>query len=476
MWYLIDKLDMTAVCSAMSDGVQRRARLMELVDMSEHFEGSGYRGLHRFVQYLKKQEERGKEPSLGAEGGSAVQIMSIHKSKGLEFPVVFLCDTAKRFNKSDCSETVLIHPQLGLGPKIIDTKRRVEFPGLARNAIKQRLENELLSEEMRLLYVAMTRPKERLFITAAIKDPEKKLEKAATVVSDNMDPELLRTASAYSDWIIWSALADGQQHIKLSLCKKGEEQEELCVEVEKTEADDSFGKKLRDCLAFKYGYEAATHLPSKVTATELKGRAEKDEDVLSIAPKKARDFRMPRLGEGLKALTAAQKGTATHLVLQYMDFGKTGSLAEIEAEIDRMYRAGFMRKEEAEAVDAEAILKLFSSKLGQRMLSAEKMQREFKFSLLCDAAYVFGEAAGEEVLLQGVVDCFIEEDGEIVVIDYKTDLIRSREQLSERRELYAKQIGAYAMALQRICGKRVKQGVLYFLSIGEMCEISLENQ
>lgn len=475
VWYLIDKLDMTAICSAMSDGVQRRARLMELVDMSERFEGSGYRGLHRFVQYLKKQEEAGREPSLGAEGGSCVQIMSIHKSKGLEFPIVFLCDTSKRFNKSDCTETVLIHPQLGLGPKIIDTQRRVEFPGLARNAIKLRLENELLSEEMRLLYVAMTRPKERLFITAAIKEPEKKLEKAALMVSENMDAELLRTASAYSDWIIWAALADKQEHIKLKLWDGSGKEAENSLEEQSFEADAAFGEKLRECLEFRYEHEQACHLPSKITATELKGRAEKDEDAMSLAPKKPRDFRMPRLGDKAGSLTAAQKGTATHLVLQYMDFGKTASLQEIEAEIDRMYRAGFMRKEEAEAVDAEAIWKLFSSPLGQRMLSAEKMQREFKFSLLCDAGDVFGTAQGDEVLLQGVVDCFIEEDGELVVIDYKTDLVRNQQQLEERKELYAKQIGSYALALERICGKRVKEAVLYFLSMGKSCEISLKN-
>ena len=476
VWYLIDKLDMSAICSAMTDGMQRRARLMELVDMSERFEGSGYRGLHRFVQYLKKQEELGREPSLGAEGGNAVQIMSIHKSKGLEFPVVFLCDTSKRFNKSDCTETVLIHPQLGLGPKVIDTARRIEFPGISRNAIKLRLENELLSEEMRLLYVAMTRPKERLFITAAIKDPEKKLEKAALLVAENMDPELLRTASSYSDWIIWAALADKQEHLKLKLWDGDTEKTENSEEIQSYEADSDFKEKLKKCLEFCYEHKEASRLPSKITATELKGRAEKDEDAHSIAPKKAREFRMPRLGQKANSLTAAQKGTATHLVLQYMDFEKTGSLREIETEIERMYRAGFMRKEEAEAVDAQAIWELFSSPLGKRMLSAEKMQREFKFSLLCDAGDVFGTAYGDELLLQGVVDCFIEEEGELVVIDYKTDLVRNEQQLNERRELYTKQITAYAAALERICGKRVKEAVLYFLSIGKSCEISLKKQ
>ncbi|MBQ7896309.1 MAG: helicase-exonuclease AddAB subunit AddA [Oscillospiraceae bacterium] len=476
VWYLIDRLDMTAICSAMSDGAQRRARLMELVDMSEHFEGTGYRGLHRFVQYLKKQEERGAEPSLGSDGSLAVQIMSIHKSKGLEFPVVFLCDTARRFNKSDGSETVLIHPQLGLGPKVIDPERRVEFPGLERNAIKLRLEKELLSEEMRLLYVAMTRPKERFFITAAIKDVDKKLEKAAALISKPMEPEVLRGASAYSDWLIWAALADGGENIAMRVCAA--ESSDAGAETEETrhEADPLFKEKLMQYLQFSYPYKEAQELPSKITATELKGRAEKDEDAVSIAPKKTRDFRMPDLGIEEKPLSAAQRGTATHLVLQYMDFSKTGSLQEVKEEIHRMFKAGFMTAREAQAVDAEAIYGMFASALGKRMLSAEKMQREFKFSLLCDAGEVFGTAEGEELLLQGVVDCFIEEDGELVVIDYKTDLVRNEAELMERRELYSKQIRAYAMALERICQKPVKEAVLYFLSVGKACEISLKKQ
>lgn len=475
-WQLIDRLDMTAICSAMSDGMQRRARLMELIELAERFEGSGYRGLHRFVQYLRKQEERGAEPSLGAEGGSAAQIMSIHKSKGLEFPVVFLCDTARQFNKRDGMETVLIHPELGLGPKVIDLERRLEYPGLARNAIKLRLEKELLSEEMRLLYVAMTRPKERLFMTAVVKDAEKKLEKAATSVSVPMAPEVLAGASGYADWLIWSALADGGEHIVMSVCDEQGRTESSAGESQHFEADSAFAESLRHCLSFSYPHKEAEELPSKITSTELKGRAEKDEDAQSLAPKKSRMFRMPDLSREEKPLTGAERGSATHLVLQYMDFSKTGSLEEIKSEILRMKDRKFMAERECDAVDAEAIYGLFTSQLGKRMLSADKMRREFKFSLLCDASQVFGVAQGEELLLQGVVDCFIEEAGELVVIDYKTDIIRNAQQLEEKVKLYTPQISSYASALQRICGKRVKECVLYFLSVGKACSVSLKNK
>ena len=147
---------MLALCTAMGDGAQRRANLMALVGLSESFEATGYRGVHRYVLWLRRLAEKGQEPSTGGSFSSAVQIMSVHKSKGLEFPVVFLCDTARRFNRQDSRESVLVHPELGLGPKLIDLKRRIEYPTLARNAIKLRLEREMLSEEMRLLYVALT--------------------------------------------------------------------------------------------------------------------------------------------------------------------------------------------------------------------------------------------------------------------------------------------------------------------------------
>ena len=140
--------------------------------------------------------------------------MSIHKSKGLEFPVVFLCDTARRFNKRDSQDSVLVHPQLGLGPKLTDTKRRIEYPTLARHAIRLRLERETLSEELRLLYVALTRPKERLIVTGVVKDAEKTLAKAREAVTTPMAPEVLASAQSMLDWLIYSAIADGGRRLR----------------------------------------------------------------------------------------------------------------------------------------------------------------------------------------------------------------------------------------------------------------------
>ena len=464
VWRLLDELDMLALCSAMSDGEQRRANLMELIELAQRFESSGYRGLHRFVLWLRRQAEKGVEPSTGGAEESAVQIMSIHKSKGMEFPVVFLCDTARRFNKQDSRDTVLVHPELGLGPKVTDLERRVEYPSLARNAIRLRLEREMLSEEMRLLYVALTRAKERLFMTAAVKNAEQIVEKTAAAVSLPMPPELLAAASSPLVWLLSAQSVCGDR-LRLSIHGAETKETETAEAAEEENAADGESlKELERRLSFAYPHREAEALPSKVTATGLKGHMERDEDAEDISPKRERSFRMPDFTRKDKPVTGAERGTATHLVLQYMDFAKTGSLEEIKGEIRRLHGARFLSDREAAAVDAEAIRRLFASELGKRMLRAEDMRREFKFSLLCDAETIFGVAAGEQVLLQGVVDCCIEEDGQFVVIDYKTDAVRTPEEAAARAKRYAGQLQSYAAAMERICKKPVKECVLYFLA------------
>lgn len=471
VWRIMDRFDMLAVCSAMSDGELRRMRLFRLAELAEDFEASGYRGLHSFVLWLKRLADKGQEPALGAQNGSVVQIMSVHRSKGLEFPVVFLCDAARRFNKQDSRDTVLVHPELGLGPKVTDLKRQVEYPSLARNAIKLRLERELLSEEMRLLYVALTRPKERLYITAALKKPEETLSKAAAAVTVPMEPEVLAQAGAPIDWLLYAHLADGGEHLKCSILSADEEPKTDEEIAEEAEAAADVADELRRRLAFEYPRALAQTLPSKVTATELKDRAEPDEDARELVPRPARPFRLPDFARQNRPPTGTERGTATHLVLQYMDFTKGETVQQVMEEIERLRQARFISDRDASAVDAAAIARLFASPLGKRLLSAEKLRREFKFSLLCDAGEIFHTAEGEQLLLQGVIDCYIEEPDGLVIVDYKTDRVKTPEEISARAAFYSGQIAAYARALERIEGKPVKECVLYFLAAGKAVNV-----
>ncbi len=464
--FIYNELDLTAKCAAMQDAPQRLANLRMMLELSGRFAAGGFRGLHRFCRWLHQLAGRGGD--MGAAGADdAVRIMTIHKSKGLEFPVVFLCDTSRRFNDADLKQTVLIHPELGLGAKVYDASRRLEYPGLARNAIKQRLRREMLSEEMRLLYVALTRARERLFVTAAVKDPEKKMQSMMLQCTSPMSPEVLIGAQSMADWMIYAQLCSGGDTFKLSLVSAAEAAaQDDETELPHAAPDAALVERLRRSLAFSYPHEAAAHLPSKVTATELKHLEPGDGEAASIAPKSQSRFRTPRLGDD-RPLTPTQRGSAAHTLLQHIDYAKTGSETALREELSRLTEQKFLTPRQAESVDLGCILRLFASPIGRRIMNASRLWREFKFSLLCPAEKIFPGGEGESVLLQGVIDCMIEENGGITIIDYKTDRVHGDETL-ERAKGYAKQLEAYAYAAQRMTGRPVRECVLYFLYSGEI--------
>ena len=465
--YIGDRLDLAAVCAAMTDGATRRDNVMLLSDYAKRFEATGFKGLHRFVEWLGSLAERGDEPGRGA-AGNAVQMMTVHKSKGLEFPVVFLCGTSKRFNRSDLREAVLIHPELGLGPKVTDTRRGIEYASLQRNAVSLRADREMLSEEMRLLYVALTRAKERLIMTATMSEPETKMQKLMMSTVFPVSPEILMTAQNTAAWLMYAALSDKDGRLGLSVYRPERAQTENKEADEATEAaaDPKLIEKLRRNLDFSYPYPVAETLPSKVTATELKSYDEPDPECVSLAPSVQRSFRSPDFLREDKPLTATEKGTATHMVLQFIDYNKAGTLDGIRSEIARLTASRHISERQAQAVNAEAIRRLFASGLGQRIMNADRLMREFKFSILCPAEDFFDGGEGESVLLQGVIDCCIEENGELTIIDYKTDRVRGQE-LNERAKSYAGQLRAYAIAIGKMTGKPVTGCALYFLDAGQ---------
>lgn len=268
----------------MSDGEGRRARLFKLFELARSFETSGWKGLRRFLDWINSMKKRGEEPAFPNEStGGAVRIMSIHRSKGLEFPVVFIGDTARRFNTGDLRESVLVHPKLGLGPKLTDTLRGIEYPTLARRAVAHRLERELLSEELRLLYVAMTRARERLFMTCAVADPEKKLSKLSPCAERRMPAQALVSMHSLSEWIISAVLGTGSRKITLSIGGDTHGEPQPLQKEARPRTEPETGPKEEACdidfereLSWSYPYKAAELLPSKLTATELKSLAEPD--------------------------------------------------------------------------------------------------------------------------------------------------------------------------------------------------------
>lgn len=475
---IYDRLGLENICAAMDDGQRRVRNLAVLAEYARKFESDGYRGLFRFTAWMERLAERGEEPFVpSAESSDAVRIMSIHRSKGLEFPFVFLCSTAHRFNRLDTTGPVLCHPELGLGPKIIDVQRGIEYPSPARRAVSRRIWTETLSEEMRILYVAMTRAKERLFITCVDRDPEKTLDKLRGSLTSPIQPTVLEKASSMSKWLIQCAmLPDSPLHL---LVETDAEPEPGNIRAEAAEPDgeshaepdSAVLETLPRTLMWRYAFTGAQELPSKLTATELKaGRGDDPEALHLTVSREKTDFRLPELSGIDRPLSATEKGTAAHLVMQFIDFAAVSDERSVAGEIERLRRDGFVTPQQAEAVSPETILAFFRSDIGRRIAAAEEVRRELPFSLLCPASDFIPGGGDEKVLLQGVIDCCILEDGEMTIIDYKTDGVTADE-APERAASYSGQLRAYAGALQRITGRRVRQAVLYFLRPGVCCDM-----
>ena len=484
---LISGTGLPFIFSAMQDGEQRTSNIERLITIGAAFESDGQHGLHRFIQHLERLQEKDSEIPASAGDPSAVKIVSIHKSKGLEYPIVFLCDAAHLFNMQDSADSVLVHPVLGLGPFITDPDRRLRCPTLPRKAIALRLRREALSEEMRLLYVALTRPKEYLFITASSKDPEQDMatwREAVAASAGKPEAEILSESRSYLGWLLAAAFANGEKHLTVRVFSDECPTEAVSALSESPECGSELSasipaeaiEKIQKKLEYIYPYEKITLLPSKVTATELKTYGtEEDPEAFRLiknSEKRQENFRKPDFMKVSSDLTGAEKGTATHLVLQHINFQKGSSAGQVKEELNRLYSEGFLSASQRDAVHPESIVSLFSSPIGKRISRAEKVYREFRFSLLCDADKIIGTGGAEQILLQGVVDCCFEESGSLVIVDYKTDQCSSAEELAGKAALYSAQIRAYAGALERILQKPVKEAVLYFLSAGK--EISID--
>lgn len=482
VWKIICDNDLFAVVSAMKDGMRRRDRLLSFLECAAGYEESGYLGLHAFTEWLARLEK--KDSSSGE--GNGVNIMSVHRSKGLEFPVVFVCDTARRFNEEDSKGRVLFDPELGLGSELVDTERKIRYSTAARSAIAWKLKRNDLSEEMRLLYVALTRAKEKLIITGTAKNAQKLIDEIKGDLSGRTPaPELLAGYNSRLRWLIAASLADGGTSFERKVIIKdghdpeSDEKSSGCVPEPDEEETAKLEQLLRENLNMEYPYSDDTQLPSKITATELQGR-DGDEEAYALPLRNDDEhyiFRMPDFWGEDKPLNAADRGTAVHLLLQHMDLGKTSDSSLINDEIERLKNAGFLTDRQAEAVSPEPVLKLFESGIGRRMMEAEKsgkLKREFRFSILADAARFFETDSGEQVLLQGVIDSFFEEEDGLVIVDYKTDKVFEEIKILERAGHYRGQLAAYAHALSRICGRRVKECVLFFLAPGKEVSLTVE--
>jgi len=487
---VLEQTRLDSLYAAMPAGELRTANLQEFYHLAMAFEANGPRDLEQFLEHLDALEAKGVATG-GAEAASgAVTIMSIHKSKGLEFPVVFVCGLSKAFNKESARGQVLCDQYLGVGLGAVEEQDRVRYPTVAKRAISAKIGADGLSEEMRVLYVALTRARDRLIMTYASASLEKELEELVARM-DMTDRELLTLdAGCPGDWVLMAALrrteagelfqlggypehtAPGEPAWLIRVTQAPAVQTACGVIAEEAQAllSEEDLMQIQRGLIFSYAHDAATQAPSKQTATQRKGRPKDDEIAELTQPKRqaARLWRKPSFAGQDRG--AAAQGTAMHSAMQYIRFEKCGSVQAVAEELDRLVQEHFLTREQADMVNCRQIADFFQTDLGQKLQRGGEVLREFKFSVLDDGTHYAPELAGEQILLQGVVDCaLIEKDG-IMVLDFKTDSV-TEETLEAAVERYRPQVQAYADAMERIFQRKVKQALLYFFRLNAFAEV-----
>ena len=468
----------------------RRENLIALSQHAEKFESNGYRGLFAFVTQLRRLLEQDQAPATrGPAEAAGVRLMSIHKSKGLEFPIVILADLDHAFSRQDFDTPVLVHPDMGLGPKRIDLERKIQYPTLARLAIQEKLRRENLAEEQRILYVAMTRPKEKLILVDALYNATGRLQKLAAVAACPVLPETVAEGRTLGDWVLLPLLCRPEAAPLRAMAETEIDQlyigEDSPWQVYLHDSEDYRERPARpqataeetgetalfdpELLSFIYPYQRETALPAKVTATQLKGRPA-DQEIAEYAAHTPylRPLSQPNFRRERQGLTPAERGTATHLVLQYLDFSNVDVAGQIEA----LRQRSLLTDQQAAAVETAPLERFLRSPLAEEIRKSRSVLREYRFTLLMDARdYDPAAAAGEEILLQGVVDCCFETADGLTVVDFKTDRVFSALEVRQRAEHYRPQLEAYSRALERVLEKKVVRRALYFLAAGETMEI-----
>ncbi len=484
---LLTTTNADSIYGAMPDGESRVENIHTFCQLAAAFETNGQGYLGRFLDYLSALEESGYSVEEENTAG-AVRIMSIHKSKGLEFPVVFLCGLSKGFNKEDTKAPVLCDRELGLGLCCADLINRVKYPTIARKAIGQKKIRDMVSEELRVLYVAMTRARDRLIMTYARENPEKRIWEYAHRM--DVTPKALLTAdvSCAGDWVLLSALLrpEAVAFYRHAIRPRSEQTTGAPWLIRLTQASAqvgaavaaqiepesvmprALGEKIAQYLNFTYPHLAATQAPSKQTATQLKGRQKDKEAAENTYQRTQYRFRKPAFISQVQDHTAY--GSLMHSIMERIDFTAITGAGSVEQEVLRLVQEGYLDPQQAHLVDTGAIAAFFETELGKKIRLGQNVLREFKFSVLDDAARYGDDLASEKVLLQGVVDLALIEDDGITVVDFKTDRVTD-ETVESTVEKYRAQVQTYGYAMERIFEKPVKTTALYFFHLGKFCTI-----
>lgn len=479
---------------AMPAGEQRLANVDMLLEKAIAYEKTSYKGLFHFVRYiekLKKYEIDFGEADITSENEDVVRIMSIHKSKGLEFPIVFVSGMSKQFNQQDIRSRLILHPEHGIGLDFIDTEKRIRKPGIIKKILANEIGIENQGEELRVLYVALTRAKEKLIMTGAVKEELPKVP-TGSGADGNMDYFARYHASSYLDWVF--PCISSQEDVCQTRIYHTEElllQEAVEAAIERLDqmqvknlyrtADAKICQTLDQKLSWKYPYASDTDLKTKISVTELKKRSHivLEEDALAQEEwfAKEKESIVPAFmrTEQVQENRGALRGSAVHKIMEEVDFIRSSQsedrMADICAQIEHMLSQQRITQEMKELADVRMIGKFLESPLAARMAVAQQkgeLYKEQPFVMGIPASAIYEEGSDQLVLIQGIVDVYWPEDGQLVILDYKTDAVTKETQLTER---YRMQLDLYAQALHKATGKKIKEKLIYSFSLHKTVKV-----
>ncbi len=490
---IIRELDYYVYLSSFADYKLRKANVRFLLHKAKEFETNSYKGIYNFVRYIEgiKDDNKAECAKALSADDDVVRVMSIHKSKGLEFPIVFLSGLGKQYNMTDANKAYVIHKDFGIGLDFVYPEKAYKLTSINKLAIRQKIRLEAISEELRVLYVALTRPVEKLICTAVVKNGSallNKLEQSLYNQPYRINPYLIMRSASFIELILLAAMRSTGFESASGMCFKNPVSDgvkynltlknisEISLEISEqslVDIDSAFSEatenydRLSCILGYKYPYAESSALPGNISVTEIKKLfAEDSENKLYDDMKLVRPS---NFGADIP-ISGSAKGTLMHFCMEKLEFSEITDFSLLKAAIDKLLSASFINDDERKAIDDEKIWSFISSPLGRRM-SAHKINKEFAFKYMIKASEIYDIATDDEIIVQGTIDAFFEDDdGELVLVDYKTDKVADGNTaiIADR---YRVQLDCYARALENIIGKKVKQRIIYLFDTNEAIEV-----
>ena len=478
--------------SLMPNGILRQANLKMLFDKAKQYETASFKGLFNFINFIDKLKTTNTDmdsAKLIGENEDVIRIMSIHKSKGLEFPVVFLCATKKQFNLMDLNENILLHQDIGLGPKYINYERKIEYNTLAKEAIGYKSKIETISEEMRILYVALTRAKEKLIITGLSKDIKKEIKEKEDLLNmyeeENINFNIVKKYKTYLDWLQLVYLKN-KNEIKdilevdiiekdefIASLKNDEKEETKKLQEKMFKNKKERNEKIKALLNWEYKDTLASTIPTKTSVTKIKELKKEITNTIKTSEKKDIKANMsaPKfLSEQLK-ITSAKKGTLIHLCIQKLNEKEEYNYEKIQGIVKELSKNEIITKQEEESIDVDAILKYTKSTLWQELKQARQICKEKAFYINIPAKEIYTKDVEYDILVQGIIDLYyINKQGELILVDYKTDYVENGKE-QELVSKYKEQLLLYKRALEEALNKKVSKMYIYSVGLQKNIEI-----